>query len=187
MKRSILLAAVLAVFSVSAQAEGYYAKVKAEYRNGLNETADSSAYGLTLGKNINKYLDAEVYTRVKLNEDSNKNDTRVEGAVVGKLPVTQSLSVYTRGALGKKLTGTNESHYWTIEPGIKYAVTNDLSLKAGYRVRYGFDDENHDDTRMIRLGADYALDKTSSIGVSFDKSYGDSTYNAVAASYSIKF
>jgi outer membrane autotransporter protein len=182
-----LLAVLLAVSAVSAIAEGNYASVKAELRNGRDDTQDANVFSLTAGQNINKYLDAEVYTRVK-SDDDNTNNTRVEGAVIGKLPLDYyGLSLYTRGAIGSKLNGSDNHQYWSIEPGVNLAVTSDLSLKAGLRFRDAFTTSNNDSTRTYRIGADYAITKASTVSVGYDRQNGDSKYDTLGVGYGVKF
>ena len=179
----------MALFATSAMAEGNYAGIKAEYRSGRDDTQDATAYRLTVGQNINQYLDGEVYARVKSNDDDT-NNTRVEGALVGKYPVTVAgygVQLYTRGAVGTKLDGSDNHSYWSVEPGVKVAATQDLSLKAGLRFRDAFDTSNADSTRTYRLGAEYALTKTQTVSVGYDRSLGDSAYDAVSVGYGVKF
>ena len=187
MKRS-LFAAVALVFATSALAEGNYAGIKLETRDGRNGTNGSDAFSMTVGKNVNKYLNAEIYTRLKNEDNTDSNNTRLEGALVGAVatPVT-GLSVYTRGAVGKKFAGTGDYNYWSIEPGIKYAVTDAVSVKAGLRFRDAFDNANNDSTRTYKVSSEYAIDKNQSVSLGYDRAYGDSKYDAIGVGYGVKF
>lgn len=180
-----LTLAVLLTLSTAAAAEGNYAGIKLEGRNGRDATQDAVAYSLTVGKNLNQYFDAEVYARVKSNDDDT-NNTRAEGAVVGKYPLLSGIQLYTRAALGQKYDGAGDDAYWSLEPGIKVAATENLGLKAGLRFRDAFDTAA-DSTRTYRLGAEYALTKNQSVSVGYDRSLGDSEYDALAVGYGIKF
>lgn len=185
MKRSILLAAVLTSFSSFAWADGTYAKVGAEWRNGQNSTQDSMAYSLALGQSINNNLDAELYTRIKSNDDDT-NNTRLEGALIAKASYG-SFTPYVRGAVGEKLDGQDNHSYWSVEPGVKYAVLPGLRVKGALRFRDAFTTSNNDSTRTYRLGAEYDVTKSSTVALNVDKALGDSEYVAVGASYGIKF
>lgn len=185
--KKLTLAVLLALSTAAAAAaEGNYAGIKFENRQGRDSTQDANAYSLTVGKNLNQYFDAEVYARVKSNDNST-NNTRAEVAVVGKYPVLSGIQLYTRGAVGEKFDGSSNDGYWSLEPGVKVAATQDLSLKAGLRFRDAFNDANADSTRTYRLGAEYALDKNQSLSVGYDRSLGDSKYDAIGFGYGVKF
>lgn len=184
MKKAILVA--LALFASAAQAEGNYATIKGEYRNGRDNTQDANAYSITVGQNINQYLDGELYARLKQNDDDT-NNTRVEGALVGKYPLLTGITLYTRSAIGDKFDGSNDATYWSLEPGIKAQLTADLAVKASLRFRDAFSDSNNDSTRTYRLGTEYALSKVSVITAGYDRSLGDSEYDAVSLGYGIKY
>ena len=181
-----LTLAVLMALSTAAAAEGNYAGIKFENRQGRDATQDANAYSLTVGKNLNQYFDTEVYARIKSNDDST-NNTRAELAVVGKYPVLSGINLYTRGAIGEKFDGTGNDGYWSLEPGVKVAATQDLSLKAGLRFRDAFNDANADSTRTYRLGAEYAVTKNQSVSLGYDRSLGDSKYDAIGIGYGVKF
>jgi hypothetical protein len=180
-----LTLAVLLALSTAAAAEGNYAGIKFESRQGRDAAQDANAYSLTVGKNLNQYFDAEVYARVKSNDDDT-NNTRAEGAVIGKYPVLSGIQLYTRGAVGSKFDGNNDEKYWSLEPGVKVAATEKINVKAGLRFRDAFD-ANDDSTRTYRLGAEYALDKNQAVTVGYDRSLGDNKYDALGVGYGIKF
>lgn len=187
----LILSAVLLLTTTMAQADnhsfGGYASVKIEARNGKSGTDDATAYGLTLGKSVNKWLDAEVYARIKDN-DNDTNNTRGELATIGKLPIAgTNFSLYTRGALGQKFDGAGSDAYWSVEPGVKYALDPRLNLKAGLRFRDAFSDSANDLTRTYRIGAEFALTQTSTLSAGVDIQRGHSDYNTVGIGYSIKF
>lgn len=183
--KKTLLAVILAAFAATASAEGNYAGVKAEWRNGTNGTQDANAYSITAGQNINQYLDAEIYARVKSNDDDT-NNTRLEGALIAKTTYGY-LTPYVRGAVGEKFDGTDNFAYWSLEPGVKVALTQDLSVKGGIRFRDAFNTGDNDSTRTYRLGADYAVTKASTVSLGVDFSRGDSEYNSIGAGYAVKF
>lgn len=189
MKKS-LFAVVALVFATSALADGHsgYAGIKVETRDGRDSTADSNTFSMTVGKSLNQYLNAEIYTRLKNEDGTDSNNTRLEGALVGAVATpVDGLSVYTRGAVGKKFDHTSDYNYWSIEPGVKYAVTNNIALKAGVRFRDAFTNSNNDSTTTYRLGAEYALNKNQAVTAGFDRASGDSDYNAFGLGYNVKF
>lgn len=183
--KKTLLAVILAAMATAASAEGNYAGVRAELRNGTNGTEDAAAYSLTAGQNINQNLDGEISVRVKSN-DNDSNNTRMEGALIAKTQYGD-FTPYVRGAIGEKFDGTDNFAYWSVEPGVKYAVLSDLSVKAGIRFRDAFNTGDNDSTRTYRLGADYAVTKASTVSLGVDLQRGDSDYNTISAGYSVKF
>ena len=185
MKKFILAILALSITTL-AHAEGNYAGVKFETRNGLGGGLDSNVYSITAGQNINQFLDAEVYARVKSNDDDS-NNTRLEGALVGKLPLTTELSAYVRGAVGEKFDGTDNFAYWSVEPGVKYQVTNALAVKTGLRFRDAFNSGDQDSTRTWKVGAEYAITKNTVVSANIDRSYGDSEFVAYGLGYGVKF
>lgn len=183
--KKLVLAVALTLTAVAAQAEGTYAKVNIDWRNGLNGTQDANSYGLTIGQNINQYLDGELYTRIKSNDDDT-NNTRLEGALIAKAAYGD-FTPYVRGAIGEKFDGTDNFAYWSIEPGIKYAVAPGLRVKGALRFRDAFNTNDNDSTRTYRVGAEYDVTKSQTVAFNVDKSLGDSEFVSVGGSYGIKF
>lgn len=179
------LIALMLTLSTSAFAEGNYAGIKFETRNGLNGTQDANAYSLTVGQSVNKYLDAEVSARVKSN-DNDTNNTRAELALVAK-DTYGAFTPYVRGAVGEKFDGSDNAAYWSVEPGVKVALTQDLSVKGGIRFRDAFKTNDQDSTRTYRLGVEYAITKTASLSAGVDFQRGDSEYNTIGLGYNVKF
>lgn len=188
MKKLIITAALL-LSATAAQADHHsgYAGLRFETRDGIQGTQDSQAYGFTLGQNINKYFSAEVAGRLKDN-DNDTNNTRLELGGVGKLPIEGTkFSLYNRVALGKKFDGSDNDTYWSIEPGARYAITQDLGVKAGIRFREGFQSSIVDSTKTYRLALDYAFTKNTSLTTGVDFLRGDSDSNNFMIGYNIKF
>ena len=185
MKKIIAMAALSAAGTAFA---GGFGAVEYSSRDGVDSTTDARATKVTMGTDINQMFKADFSLRQKTDTSNNLSDTRLEGGLTATQPVgTTGLSVYGRGAVGEKFkTATNYSYY-SVEPGIKYAVTPSLSVKAGYRYRAAMDSTNADTTRTYRLGAEYALSKNYFVGLGYDSVRGDSDYNAANFSVGFKF
>lgn len=183
--KKLVLATLLTVTALSAHAEGNYARAGIEWRNGLNGGQDAMAYSLTVGQNINQYLDGEIHTRVKSNDDDT-NNTRLEGALIAKATYGD-FTPYVRGALGEKFDGTDNYAYWSVEPGVKYALVPNLRVKGALRFRDAFNTNDNDSTRTYRVGAELDVTKSSTVSVNLDKSLGNSEFVAVGATYGVKF
>ena len=179
----------LAVLAVSGAAfAGGFGSVEYGSRDGVDGNADARATKVTMGTDLNQTFKADLSLRQKADTDNNLSDTRFEGGLTGTVPTgVPGLSVYGRGAVGEKFKTSTNYSYYSVEPGIKYAVTPVLSVKAGYRYRAAMDSTNADTTRTYRLGAEYALTKNYFVGLGYDQVRGDSKYNATNVSVGFKF
>jgi hypothetical protein len=185
MKKFIAMAALLAAGTAFA---GGFGAVEYSSRDGVDSTADARATKVTMGTDINETFKADFSLRQKTDTSSNLSDTRLEAGLTATQPVgTTGFSVYGRGAVGEKFKTATNYTYYSVEPGIKYAVTPSLSVKAGYRYRAAMDSVNADTTRAYRLGAEYALSKNYFVGLGYDRVRGDSDYNATNISVGFKF
>ena len=185
MKKFIAMAALLAAGTAFA---GGFGAVEYSSRDGVDGTADARATKVTMGTDINETFKADFSLRQKTDTSSNLSDTRLEAGLTATQPVgTTGFSVYGRGAVGEKFKTATNYTYYSVEPGIKYAVTPSLSVKAGYRYRAATDSVNADTTRAYRLGAEYALSKNYFVGLGYDRVRGDSDYNATNISVGFKF
>jgi len=184
MKKFIVMAAMLIAGTAFA---GGFGAVEYSSRNGVDGTADARATKVTMGTDLNQMFKADFSLRQKTDTSNNLGDTRFEGGLTGTVPVAGSLSAYTRLGVGEKFKTATNYTYYSVEPGIKYAVTPVLSVKAGYRYRAATDSVNADTTRAYRLGAEYALTKNYFVGLGYDQVRGDSQYNATNVSVGFKF
>ena len=185
MKKFIVMAVMLATSSVFA---GGFGAVEYSSRDGVDGNADARATKVTMGTDINQMLKADFSLRQKTDTDNDLSDTRLEAGLTGTVPTgVKGLSVYGRGAVGEKFKTSTNYSYYSVEPGIRYAVNPALSVKAGYRYRSAIESANADTTRTYRLGAEYALTKNYFVGLGYDQVRGDSEYNATNLSVGFKF
>ena len=184
MKKYLLLAFFMATSSAFA---GGFGAVEYSSRDGVEGTADARATKVTMGTDLNQNLKADFSLRQKTDTSNNLSDTRLEGGLTGTVPVVGNLSAYGRVGLGEKFKTSTNYTYYSVEPGVKYAVTPELSVKAGYRYRAATDSVNADTTRAYRIGAEYALTKNYFVGVGYDRVRGDSDYNATNFVVGFKF
>lgn len=129
----------------------------------------------------------EEFRTEKLNSDDGKSTTRMETGLAYQLPITHDISVYTRGGIGYKFTTTDDNTYYSVEPGVKFQVTQPLNLRMTWRYRDSFNDKINDQTHTVRFGAEYALDKESVIIANIDRFYGDSEAIGYTVGYVHKF
>lgn len=184
MKKFIALA-VLA-FSGVAFAGGF-GSVEYQGRDGVAGGADSRATKVTIGTNLSDNVKADVSLRQRTDTDNNLSDNRLEAGLTYSASIAGALSGYARGAVGEKYETNNNYTYYSVEPGVKYQLTDALSVKAGYRYRDATASSNNDRTRATRLGAEYALTKNYTLGVGYDRVRGDSEFNSYNVALGFKF
>ncbi len=185
MMKFLALATALAASTAFA---GGFGSVEYSDRDGVNGAADARATKVTMGTDINQLLKADVSLRQKTNTDNDLSDTRLEAGLTATQAIGGTgLSLYSRGALGEKFKTSSNYTYYSVEPGVKYAVTPSLSVKAGWRYRAATDSANADTTRTWRVGAEYALSKNYFVGLGYDRVRGDSEYNATNVNVGFKF
>ena len=193
MTRNILLAAILATFSATTFAEGNYAHVQYTLRdtvgsnsNDTNRQGANFTFGTTVSPGVVLDINNQFRTE-RLNSDTGSNSNRLEVGVTKQLDLINGISVYGRGALGQKFATSEDHTYYSVEGGVKTQLTSALNVKAGYRYRDSFNDSYFDKTNTIRLGAEYALNKTSALTLGIDRAYGDSEFIGYNAGYIVKF
>ena len=148
-------------------------------RNGINLTA-----GRNLGNGI--VLDAGMQVRNEVG-DSGQDTSRLEGGATINYGLSKDFTVYTRGAIGYKLTNDKDFTYYSVEPGIAYQVADPLLVRVGYRYRDSFSQSHFDKSNTVRVGAEYALNKNNALTLGLDRSYGDSEFLGVNVGYLVKF
>lgn len=123
----------------------------------------------------------------RFNKEDGNSSTRLDTGLTYQIPLTQTVSVYTRGGIGYKITTSDDNTYYSVEPGVKVQVTQPLNLRMAWRYRDSFNDQINDQTHTVRFGAEYALDKESVITANIDRFYGDSEAIGYTLGYVYKF
>jgi hypothetical protein len=182
---------ILAILTMAVSGFVYAASVTLEYqdRTGVNGTANSSQYGLSISENINKNFSVGVGGNVSVLDSTGAiGTTRLEGGVTGKTTIGL-VSPYVRLATGQKFTTRTNYSYYSVEPGVTAPVGNTgLTTRLGYRYRTAFDSTaNADTTHTWRAGMSYALTKQDSVGIRYDRMRGDTNQNIVAFNYTRGF
>lgn len=166
---------------------GGFGAVEYSSRDGVDGTADSTAYKVTIGTTLTDNLKVDLSNQFKQNDGTNTNSSRLETGLTYDQVLASKLTAYGRVAVGEKFTSTSDFAYFSVEPGIKYAVTPVWSVKAGYRYRNAFNGSNDDKTNTVRLGTEYAIAKNYTVGLGFDRVRGDTDYNAINVIAGIRF
>ena len=166
---------------------GYYTKFGYGLQDGLNGSKNASEYGLTIGKKLNDVFSAEIKTRLKIKDSSTSNDQRAEFAFIASDKVIGNIKMYTRVGAGRKFVRNKDYGYWHIEPGLKFKLSKQWSLKTGVRFRDSFDTSHHQSDTTYKAGISYRLNSNHSIGLGSKFKRGDSQYNSLGISYKINF
>lgn len=193
--KKLVLAAVLTVASFSALAEDNFVHLQYALRDTIaGDQGQTNRQGInfTLGHNINKNWQVDIgeqFRTEKFNEDNGagNNTTRFEAGATYTQPLNDTFSVYTRGALGYKLTANQDHTYFSTETGANIHLIEPLTIRVGYRYRDSFSQEYFDKTNTVRLGAQYAINKTSFVSAGIDRFYGDSQVMGYNLGYGVRF
>ena len=192
MKKSILFAALLAV-STSVMAEGNFAHIQYAFRDTVASNSDDTnrqganfTFGTTVYPGVVLDINNQFRTE-RLNSENGSSSNRLEAGVTKVIDLTNDVAVYGRGAIGQKFATSEDHTYYSVEGGVRTQVTSALNLRAGYRFRDAYSNTYADKTNTIRLGAEYALNKTSALTLGIDRAYGDSEFIGYNAGYVVKF
>lgn len=192
MTRSILLAALLTM-STSVFAEGNFAHIQYTFRDTVasnSEDPNRQGANFTFGTTVYPGIVLDVnnqFRTERLNTDNGSNSNRLEVGVTKVFEVTNDVAVYGRGAIGQKFATSEDHTYYSVEGGVRTQLTSALNVRAGYRFRDAYSESYNDKTNTIRLGAEYALNKTSALTLGIDRAYGDSEFIGYNLGYVVKF
>jgi len=196
MKKSLIatLIAGLSFGTVALAEDGKnFAHIQYTFRDTIaDDKADTNRQGVnfTVGRKVldNLTIDlGEQFRTERLNNDNGVSTTRLESGATYQYGLTKDIALYTRGGLGYKVTSNQDYTYYSVEPGIKYILTDAISVKAGYRFRDAFSDVYNEKTNTVRFGAEYAIAKDQSLTLGVDRSYGASEFVGYNAGYMVKF
>jgi opacity protein-like surface antigen len=185
MKKSLLLIALLSAWNVQAADKQNVAHIQLVHRNTVGDNANDpnrNGFSITQAHKLANNFSLDVAAQYREQNGSDKNTTtRIE---FGATPHNDFF--YIRTALGIK--SNDDSHlYYSLEPGLKWKLSDKVIVKTGYRYRDAFSSDKNDMTHTARIGAEYALTDTQSITMGYDRAFGDSEFNGLSAGYAIKF
>jgi opacity protein-like surface antigen len=187
--KKLLLVALVLIASV-AQAEDKPAKnfghIQYAYRSTTGDNANDpnrQGGGISLGHKFSNNSQIDLVSQFRIQNGNTTN-------TMGRTEVGVTLSeghFYVRGATGLRNTSTDSDGYYSIEPGLKVKLNDTWTTKVGYRYRDSYSDSVNDQTHTVRLGAEYALNDTSSLTAMYDRSHGDADFDGVNLGYYFKF
>lgn len=188
-----LVAVLLAVSATTALAADNFAHVQYTFRDTVaGQSGDTNRQGVnfTVGRKVTDSITVDLgeqFRTEKLNSDAGASSTRLEAGATYQYGLTQDVALYTRAATGYKFTTNDDYAYYSVEPGVKVAVTGDLAVKAGYRFRDAYSDSYNEKTNTVRFGAEYTVAKDQLVTVGVDRSYGASEFIGYNLGYVVKF
>jgi len=184
MKKVLVTAALVAVTGLVNAAS---VTVEGQVQTGERGARDSTNYALSVQQSLNKTFAADIGVTTFQEDGTKALSNRLEVGLTGSAPVGP-VSLYTRVAVGEKITNGFDFGYYSVEPGIVYNFTNNLSGKVGYRFRNGFGDNgNLDTTHTARAGVSYAVTKQDTVGVRYDQVRGDTFNHSFNLAYTRSF
>jgi hypothetical protein len=179
-----LAIATLVALSLSAYA-GDSVTVEGQHINNAGAAAQQQ-YVLGVKKEINNTLAGDASISNAQTEGTNALSTRLEAGLTVNGPV----GLYTRAAYGAKYSNGADFNYYSIEPGIAAAVPGvaGLTAKVGYRWRSAVDSTaNNDQTHTMRYALAYAVNKTDTVALKYDRVNGDNNQKTIAIAYTLGF
>lgn len=180
---------IIAFLALATASLAYAGSASVEYQAWENPTTKAETTGLvlTVREDLTKSLAGDVVLSVNQAEATKAFGGRSETGLTYSVPVGR-LTGYVRGAVGlKHVSGSGDTSYYSVEPGVSYGITNRLTARVGYRYRDAFKDGIADQTNTARVGLGYALTKNDAIGVRYDRVRGDSELNVIAVNYTRRF
>lgn len=187
--RKFIIASILALTAGLASADGNFGGIQYNYRDGYgaDKGVNQNGYTLVLGTSVAKNTDIDLQSVFRRTDGSGDISNRLEAGVTQKYSIDNKLSAYVRGAVGEKWNDGSNFSYYSVEPGVRYAVTPSLGVRVAYRYRDSFADNKDYQTNTLRLATEYAVSKDGSIVVGYDRFYKDQQYNGLNLGYNFKF
>ncbi len=180
---------IIAILALATAGAAYAGSATVEYQawENPNTKADTTGLVLTVREELGKQVVGDVVLSVNQADANKAFGGRTETGLTYSVPFGK-FTGYVRGAVGlKHVSGSNDTSYYSVEPGVGYGLTDRLAVRVGYRYRDAFSDGVADQTRTSRVGLTYALSKHDAVGVRYDRARGDSDQNIVALSYTRRF
>jgi opacity protein-like surface antigen len=187
MKKLAIATLIAMAFGTTAMAEESYIKLEGVHYNYTSQPNDQQGYNLQLGTSIGNGFKIDGKNEWRHEDNSGKTSTRIEGGLTYEAKVADRIAASLRTSLGEKYSDNTNYGYYTVEPGVAYALTDVLKLKASYRFRDAINDSVADRTNTYKVGADYDLTKSTFLTGSIGRTTGDKEYTSLQAGIGIRF
>ena len=182
MKKSLILVALMSSYAVAA--DKGFVTIEGEHENIHGSTNDVRSLNIIPGIKLDNGYTFDLKTQIQ----SKKDDQTVSGNIEPrvrydyKIGMTD-LSVWGRVGLGEKIANGANFGYYTIEPGVSYALAKDTKLFISDRYRDSFSDGKGYKTNTIYVGASKNLTDVDTLGLKLYRKYNDTESNGVEVAY----
>lgn len=185
--KKILVTTLLALASTAsmAQTSVTLGGAVAEADSNGQETVRTS---VTVRTSLAKGFAGDVAVINSRNNTTQATSVRQEVGVTAVGFETSVLNANIRTAVGvKSVSGADRVEYYSVEPGVNFKVSQDLTARVAYRYRDAFSSGDADRSDTMRYGLSYALTKKDTIGVVYDVVRKDGAEKAYNFSYTRSF
>jgi hypothetical protein len=183
--------AILSTDTEASSFENVSGGVNYFHYSGRDDQASYNAYKFLFGTNvINENISVDLGTEFGDEVDSTNSYTQLETGVKGvwQTPFSDVLGLYGRAALGQNFnSGESNFPYWSIEPGVKLSVTEDVSGNVGYRYRNAFDEERNFETNALIVGGEWMFAENHGVNIGYEYSGNDQKYDMLGVGYTFNF
>jgi len=188
MKMMKTVALVAAMTAVPAMADSF-GSIEYNFRDGYgdNDGTRVNGYSLNLGTYLTETTAVDVSSKFRQDNTTSDINTRLEVGLTQYLPLTSWLKLYGRGAVGTRFDNNDDFNYWAVEGGGVVPLSQNLSLKVGYRYRDAMEQDIAYQTDTIRASLSYAVSENASLFLGYDRYSGDTEVNGVNLGYAFKF
>lgn len=188
MKLNKLLLTVIGSLAMSTAYAGDNYKAfmtfEGEYENIHGTGSDVKSLNLIPGVKYNNGVTLDLKTQIQSKEDTKSNSANIEPRVRYDYKIGMTdLTVWGRLGLGEKITNGDNFGYYTIEPGLTYALAKDASLFISDRYRDSFSDGKNYKTNTIYVGGSKKLTDVDVATLKLYRKYQDTESNGVEVAY----
>jgi len=178
---------LIILYSPLIKAADYFSELRYEDRAGRNSLSDSETYGIAFGKYINPNFEIDIFTRKKY-PYSGISNSRVEIGAKYKNKLNDSLSFFSRVAVGKKYLHAKNYSHWNIENGLKLNISKKIDGLVSLRFRESFNQEKWNEfDRTYKIGLVYKISDIYSFTTNFNHARGESQFDSIGLNFKINF
>jgi hypothetical protein len=181
--KKLVLAVSLALASAGAVAESRgFITLEGESQNIHGTGVDVRSFNLIPGvKSGNLTYDLKVQAQSK---DDHATSANIEPRVKYDYKIGMTdFTAWGRVGLGEKITQSGNYGYYTVEPGLSYAVLPGAKLSISNRYRDSFSDGKNYQTNTLYVGGTYDVNSFDTVGLKLYRSYNDAESNGVEFAY----